>query len=136
MFGVLSFDGNKNVGPDVSNVVYLWCENNVPVYVGITNRFIHHRHYQHLVTYNKPAKFQHKLRANPQHFTCYIVAHNNSYKELKSLEKMFIKQYNTYWRDNPNGCNMTLGGDGCEGFRHSETCATITKMWSSCSCNR
>lgn len=37
--------------------------------------------------------------------------------ELNKWESYFIKELNTF---KPNGYNLTYGGDGCSGFKHSE----------------
>ena len=43
-------------------------------------------------------------------FKWEILEECNSRKELDEMEFHYIKQYNTYWRD--NGYNLTLGGEG------------------------
>lgn len=45
-----------------------------------------------------------------------------SLEQLNNLEKKYIIEYNTFndKRNNPNGCNMTLGGDGCKGYKFTE----------------
>lgn len=43
-------------------------------------------------------------------------------EELNNLEKKYINEYNTFNDNgkNPNGYNMTLGGDGCKGYKFTE----------------
>ena len=44
------FDGNKRVGENIKNSVYLWTENDIPCYVGITTQKIFERVDDHLRT--------------------------------------------------------------------------------------
>ena len=45
-----------------------------------------------------------------------------SLEELNKLEKIHIKNYNTFNDNgnNPNGYNMTMGGDGCLGYKYTK----------------
>ena len=43
-----------------------------------------------------------------------------SLEELNNLEKKYIIEYNTFKGNNPNGYNMTVGGDGCKGYKFTE----------------
>jgi len=45
-----------------------------------------------------------------------------SLEELNNLEKKYIIEYNTFndKGNNPNGYNMTMGGDGCKGYKFTE----------------
>jgi group I intron endonuclease len=36
------------------------------------------------------------------------------------MEIFFIKEYKTYWSDNCGGYNLTKGGDGISGYKHTE----------------
>jgi len=50
-------------------------------------------------------------------FAWDIIEYCDSKKELNEMEFHYIKQYSSIA---PNGYNLTLGGEGCEGFKHSE----------------
>lgn len=54
-----------------------------------------------------------------------VIASSVSRKDLYELEKILIKQHNTYWT-NGVGYNLTIGGEGPEG--HSHTKETKEKM--------
>lgn len=43
-----------------------------------------------------------------------------SLEELNNLETKYIIEYNTFNGNNPNGYNMTMGGDGCKGYKFTE----------------
>jgi group I intron endonuclease len=47
-------------------------------------------------------------------------------EQLSELEIKYIKYFNTFHYDNPNGMNLTRGGEGTLGRKHSEE--TISKM--------
>lgn len=53
-----------------------------------------------------------------------MIVINNAYslEELNNLETKYIIDYNTYNDNgnNPNGYNMTMGGDGCKGYKFTE----------------
>lgn len=115
------FDGVNSIGNNISNVVYIWTRNDIPCYVGITDRDIFSRIREHL-KYVKGGFFQRKLRKYKNEFKCYILDSNTDYNKLKELERMYIKQYNTYKYDNQEfGYNLTLGGDGSVGYKHNDS---------------
>lgn len=43
-----------------------------------------------------------------------------SLEELNNLETKYIIEYNTFNGNNPNGYNMTMGGDGCKRYKFTE----------------
>ncbi len=43
-----------------------------------------------------------------------------SLEELNNLETKYIIEYNTFNGNNPKGYNMTMGGDGCKGYKFTE----------------
>lgn len=55
----------------------------------------------------------------PAAFTFEVIACARSHEDLCALEQMLIAQHGTFWED---GCgyNLTRGGDGQVGRRHSE----------------
>ena len=122
----IAFDGENYIGYNLSDVVYLWTHNDTPCYIGITENAIHSRISAHLLG-QKPSLFQRKLRKYKNEFKCYILEQNKDYNKLRELEKMYIWQYNTYAYNNKEcGYNLTLGGDGSVGYKHSD--ATKEKM--------
>ncbi len=56
-------------------------------------------------------------------FTWEILEYCDSKEELDEMEFHYIKQYNSIY---PYGYNLTLGGEGTVGYKHSEE--TIAKM--------
>lgn len=122
----LAFDGKNCIGPNVCDVVYVWTENDVPCYVGITSKEIHHRCNQHIGS--KRQLFSRKVQGCKDAFKCYIVdqfyknaEQKESYQYLLDLETYYISQFGTYHYDNQNAYNLTTGGEGCYGHKHSET---------------
>lgn len=106
---------DERVGENLSGVVYLWTEtrNNVeyPCYVGQTINTIFERLKGHLIN-DVAYLFQHKLRNRPKSFQCYILVSGVvDIADLNRLEAFYIKEYNTFHDGNPNGYNLTLGGD-------------------------
>jgi hypothetical protein len=47
-----------------------------------------------------------------------------AFEKLKQLERYFIGSFNTF---SPNGYNLTKGGDGSVGYRHSEQTINLLK---------
>lgn len=107
----LLYDGTKRIGPNITGAIYLWTENNVPCYVGLTKNKIYDRINNHL-TSNEVWLFQRKLRKNPSAFRCYLIYNSTDIEWLNRAETYFIKHFNTYIKNNPdNGYNLTEGGD-------------------------
>lgn len=107
------------------NVVYLIQFPNDKIYIGITTKGLDHRiaeHKRH--AYLKKYKVQKaivKYGFENCKFTVLYVAKN--IQELKEKEKEFIEKFNSFI----NGYNMTLGGDGAFGHKHSEKTKAIIK---------
>ena len=110
---ILVRENNKNTGPNVQYVVYCCALDDKPIYVGITKALIRNRIYQHhsKVRSGLNRKFYNKIRNKLERCKWYIVGHNSDYQELKRMETEFIQLFNTFYLDNPEGCNLTLGGD-------------------------
>lgn len=51
-----------------------------------------------------------------------VIGKAYSLEELNKLETEYIIKYNTFNNNgnNPNGYNMTMGGDGCKGYKFTE----------------
>lgn len=89
-------------------------------YIGVTSRDLEFRkqcHYQELKTgtnYN----FHNAIRKYSDQLVWEVICEctTGNYEDLKSLEKYYIQKYRSY----NNGYNMTLGGDGTLGWKHTE----------------
>lgn len=53
-----------------------------------------------------------------ENFKVIVLCHCNNKNELDAFEKYYIKKYKSYFKD--NGYNLTFGGEGCFGYRHTD----------------
>jgi group I intron endonuclease len=88
-------------------------------YVGITTRKIARRWYEHCYVGNSCGQLLNKAinKYGIDAFEIQVVASAKTIPDLKELEKQLIVQYQTKV---PNGYNLTDGGDGLTGYRHTE----------------
>jgi group I intron endonuclease len=88
-------------------------------YVGITTRKIARRWYEHCYASNSCGQLLNKAinKYGIDAFEIQVVASAKTIPDLKELEKQLIVQYQTKV---PNGYNLTDGGDGLTGYRHTE----------------
>jgi group I intron endonuclease len=88
-------------------------------YVGITTRKIARRWYEHCYVGNSCGQLLNKAinKYGIDAFEIQVVASAKTIPDLKELEKQLIVQYKTKV---PNGYNLTDGGDGLIGYRHTE----------------
>ena len=88
-------------------------------YVGITTRKIARRWYEHCYVGNSCGQLLNKAinKYGIDAFEIQVVASAKTIVDLKELEKQLIVQYQTKV---PNGYNLTDGGDGLTGYRHTE----------------
>lgn len=89
-------------------------------YVGITSLTLHQRRYYHYhaAKYNSQLLFHRALRKyKPEDWLWEIKLITQNDAEAKDCEKMLIEKYQTHYI---NGYNMTLGGDGLLGYKHTE----------------
>jgi hypothetical protein len=58
------------------------------------------------------------------------IAEAHSEDELNELEKKYIIEHNTFnnKNKNPNGYNLTIGGDGCTGYKFTEAQKEVCKQ--------
>lgn len=84
-------------------------------YIGQTIRSLNERIKKHLKDkyYFSNSLKKYKLK----NFKWQILCECNSKKELNEMEHHYIKQYDTL---RPNGYNLTLGGEGCIGYKHTK----------------
>jgi len=88
-------------------------------YVGITTRKIARRWYEHCYLGNSCGQLLNKAinKYGIDAFEIQVVASAKTISDLKELEKQLIVQYQTKV---PNGYNLTDGGDGLTGYRHTK----------------
>lgn len=55
----------------------------------------------------------------PENFTIKRLMHNIDEKDIDRLECLWIEKFNTFYK-NGNGYNMTYGGQGIHGYKHTE----------------
>ena len=88
------------------------------LYVGITSRPVNRRLMEHFNTASKKttliARALHKYGSDA--FTLTVLGKADSWEELCAMEQAAIVQYNTFV---PHGYNLTRGGDGTLGWKHS-----------------
>ena len=111
----LCYDGSidERIGENSKYGIYLWSETRngieYPCYVGQTINRIHYRIHGHLIR-DREFLFQRKLRKRPQSFRCYWICEAKDFCEIDKLEIFYIKKFNTFHDDNPNGYNLQRGG--------------------------
>lgn len=94
---------------------------NSKVYIGITTKKPEKRWKQHLNNYKyfwlNQALYKAMRKYGPNNFQFSIIEQTNDLNILKELEIKYIQENNSF---GSTGYNMTLGGDGAFGFKHSE----------------
>lgn len=89
-------------------------------YVGITTRSINRRWYEHKYVKNSCGQLLAKAisKYGEKSFNIEPIASpiDKSVETLRDLEKILIKQFETMV---PNGYNLTTGGDGVFGYKHT-----------------
>lgn len=86
-------------------------------YIGITTKTLEERYKQHIWSINNGNYFHNAFRKyGIENFKLEIIDTSNSINELKEKEIYWIKFYNSCKR----GYNLTYGGDGCWGYKHTE----------------
>lgn len=104
---------------------------NGKVYIGQTTVGLVYRmncHFSETVAERYVSHFHNAIKKHGKNnFTWEIIEHCESKEELDEMEYHYIKQYNSF----EGGYNLTLGGDGQLGFKHSEeTKATLSNIQS------
>ena len=107
---------NRNI-EDESMVIYAFKnKTNGKMYVGQTQRTFGIRTKQHLNrsdTYFDKALAKYGLN----NFSYWILDRGSTLEELNEKERYWITEYDCLW---PNGYNLTVGGDGVKGYRHTD----------------
>lgn len=91
------------------------------IYIGITNQGsgARYRHHWYKSRIGEPSPIHRSMaKYGEDNFTLEIIDFADTYDELKEKEKYWIKQYNS--TDKSIGYNLTEGGDGTFGRKHSE----------------
>lgn len=91
------------------------------IYIGITNQGsgARYRHHWQESRIGEPSPIHRSMaKYGEDNFTLEIIDFADTYDELKEKEKYWIKQYNS--TDKSIGYNLTEGGDGTFGRKHSE----------------
>ena len=105
-----------------SNEVYkITNKVNNKIYIGITNQGsgTRYRHHWYEARTGEPSPIHRAMaKYGEDNFTLEIIDFADSYNELKEKEKYYIKLYNS--TDRTIGYNLTEGGDGTFGRKHSE----------------
>ena len=87
-------------------------------YVGITSNFVKKR-WRNGYGYSENLPIGRAIRKYGwENFDHEIIADNLDEDDAKKMEQELIKSYNT--TDDKYGYNVTVGGDGIKGFKHSE----------------
>lgn len=89
-------------------------------YIGQTIRTLDERKEEHLYkALNGSKYFFHRAikKYGIKNFEWEIIHEAETTEELNELEVHYIKEYNTFLGD---GYNLTIGGRGCSGWKHSE----------------
>lgn len=98
---------------------------NNKVYIGITTRNFEKRIKEHInasIINDSSLVFHRAIRKyGEDNFKWEIIDYANTLEELNEKEKYWINFYNTcIFYKNCNGYNMTIGGEGTFGYKHSE----------------
>jgi group I intron endonuclease len=105
-------------------VIYIYinlCSPTLKSYVGVTID-LKRRNREHRNAANRKVNnhFYNSIRKNGwKNFSCFVLAETNDTKFARDvLEPYYIKLCNSF--TNENGYNMTFGGEGNYGYRHSK----------------
>jgi hypothetical protein len=105
------FKEGESTDLDIAYIIYIWCENGTPIYVGYTSQAMSQRIREHRRS-RANGKFSNKLKKHKETLSCFLYKICQTFEECKVEEVEAIKLFNTYYKNNPLGCNMTEGGDG------------------------
>lgn len=89
-------------------------------YIGITSKSLDWRRRRHQVEARRgltQTVFHNKLAKHMHHTKWEVLIEVESRLSASDLEKEYIERYNSRF---PNGYNLTDGGEGIEGFRHTD----------------
>jgi len=95
---------------------------NNKVYIGLTKRSIENRFWYHKrdAIKNSTHILHNAIRKHgEENFIISLIVETDTLENARILEKYYILQYNSFFR-NERGYNMTLGGEGMWGHKHSD----------------
>ncbi len=113
---------------NVYGIIYIFISPTGGIYIGQTIKMLEGRAKEHVsdTTRGSNKKFHNAIRKHGiDNFKSSILAVAYSKEELNELEKHYIQKYNSFYKnedgsDNKNGYNMTLGGEGANGYSFTE----------------
>jgi group I intron endonuclease len=107
------------------NIYYIKNKINGKEYIGLTTRALEKRWKQHIQESKRPRSWEWNTplgnaikKYGEDSFEIFILENCKTEKELKEKEKFFIKERNSL--SSQGGYNLTKGGDGRLGCKHSE----------------
>ncbi len=104
---------------DTKGIVYLISFPNKKYYVGITSTSFEERKRNHLSHANTSNLAVHNAIVKyGKNVKWEVIDQADNWDDLTDLEIRYIKEYNSYIDD--NGYNLTKGGDGTVGYKHSK----------------
>lgn len=90
---------------------------NGKIYIGITTKSLRERHREHMKSLRDGTYFHNAIKKHGiDAFNLEIIDKAQTRDELCQLERHYIEQYKSFaYRDDSNGYNCTIGGDGMTG---------------------
>lgn len=107
----------------VYGVIYKYTSPSGGIYIGQTVN-IDKRKKQHIydVNHGSNRKFHNAIRKHGiDTFTFEILHPAFLMDELNELEKYYIEYYNSYYKNGNGGYNMTIGGEGANGYQFTDS---------------
>jgi group I intron endonuclease len=109
----------------IYGIIYKYTSPSGGIYIGQTIKTVEKRIQQHINESNKGSnKIFHKAikKYGIKNFEYEILYYAYSKDELNQLEITCIEKYNSYYKNNiNNGYNMTIGGEGTNGYIRTES---------------
>jgi group I intron endonuclease len=103
----------------VYGIIYKYESPSRGIYIGQTIQSIEKRNFQHINdTKNGSNRIFHNAvrKYGIETFKCEILHTAFSKEELNDLEIYYIEKYNSYYKNSSHGYNMTVGGEGANGY--------------------
>jgi group I intron endonuclease len=125
----------------IGSVYKIKCSINNKVYIGVTIQSPPEKRWTSHLRYDKK-HYRDKLlfRAFEKHgkgaFSFEVICQTKDIDYLKELEKIFIKEHNSYCNWKTGGYNMTLGGEGVWGLKHTPESKKIMSIKAKERCER
>lgn len=89
---------------------YEWDDGSIYIGQSTTNR----RGTGEISRYKNSPKVYNKMKKHPE-FSIEILEEVSSIDELNEKERFYVKLYNSFYKNNQKGLNLTMGGDGVLG---------------------